>query len=128
MRIYFCVETSIKQSRGGTFPSPIPLPFETNVAIEVVIIGWKKICLSLNSMDTIWDLKCRIKDLESLRNEDPEEWQVSCITYCCFHSIEVREKYGCADETRIADCYTVISGKYYYPWTWNTPWFKQGFI
>ena len=44
LNVYFCVETSIKQSRGGTFPSPIPLPFETNVAIEVVIIGWKKIC------------------------------------------------------------------------------------
>ena len=93
------------------------------------MIGSKKVVLSLNSMDTISTLKAQIADME---NCSVKEIQVSCTDDCKFHLRYIDEGvtklHSFYDEHKIADCYTIVSEKYFYPWTWKEPWYKEGFM
>ena len=68
-----------------------------------------------------------------MENCSIEEIQMSCIDDCKFHrrwinDQGVTELFKFNDDHRIADCYTVVSEKYFYPWTWKEPWYKEGSI
>ena len=76
-------------------------------------------------------MKSQIRAAESM-NCSVNDIEVSCIDECQFHRRSMRqgvsEIWSFEDDHRIADCYTVVSGKYYYPWTWHEPWYKKGSI
>ena len=93
------------------------------------MIDSKKVVLSLNSMDTISTMKAQIAAMESI-NCCVDEILMNCNKNCESHNSDVffESLFDFYDHRRIADCYTVVSGKYYYPWTWHEPWYKEGFM
>ena len=77
---------------------------------------------SLHSRDTIAKLGSEIAAIENI-DVDLDQVYVSCVADCKCHP----GTWPISWMGEIADCYTVIAGKYYYPWSWHKPWFEKGF-